>query len=451
MITNYNTIKKKTKNGCLNKLASLALSSTAIISATLPAQALTINFTYDTGVTYEQKVAAELVSRYWSDHLLDDGTVNIHLTMASASKLPSNVLGGAIPAFNSYNYTNFVTNLSNDRISANDFTALANLPGHQGSGTWGAWVEAPWVSSDKISLTRANAKALNLINKNSTALDGIILLSDLSNISPTWQYDYLSTSVGSTRFDYTTVLMHEVGHILGFVSGLDAVTVNNFTNTTERVNYITPFDLFRRSNFTTGLEGVDLGYGETTFFSINGGITNLGNLSTGSNSSINQYYTTYGTPDGFQTSHWKRNGTTVLGIMDPALGLGVRRQVSSLDLTALDVTGWNIDARQNSFSTLKTQAQQAASTKGNSTNATLIGEMFNQNRWGGGSSGGGFGQVQDLTTFLTQQGFFEIGTLWSKIPDDIASVPEPATNMGLIGVGLFAVGALKKRHLKSQA
>ena len=146
-------------------------------------------------------------------------------------------------------------------------------------------------------------------------------------------------TVADNSLDFVSVALHEVGHVLGFVSGVDdGDWLNVVTEARDKgkavkddaMKFATPLDLFRY-----GSEGqIDLSMGTEAYFSIDGGRTNLGNFSTGE-------YSDFG-GDGFQASHWKQSDDNSLGIMDPVLKLGQVRQISSLDTKAMDVMGWDV-------------------------------------------------------------------------------------------------------------
>ncbi|WP_339377763.1 NF038122 family metalloprotease [Calothrix sp. NIES-2100] len=408
-----------------------------VIGSSLPAQALKLNFTYDRGITTEEKQAAELAANIWEEYLTDNATINIHLKKSDASKLPSGVLSGSVPAFmNNVSYSNFYTALKSDRTidnnilnNTNDELAVANLPmSLLWSGITAKMEGLTSKSFNTLNLTRANAKALNLLDTNSSDLDGVIVFSDLMNTGFSWQNDYLSSSVGTNKFDLTSVLIHEIGHILGFVSGIDAVNDGNYSNTTDRSKYISAFDLFRKSSST--IDGqINMAYGgtgtSTPYFSMNGGYTAIANLSTGENEGLTSSFFFWNNyqPDGEQGSHWKRstNGVAV-GIMDPSLPTNTRRSLTNIDLQALDVIGYNrASSTFNSLSlsklsTLKSQAQTTVNGVVNSTPVTNINKMFKQNRWGGASSTTTLNQGQDLTDYLAQEGLFQVnnGTMWER-------------------------------------
>lgn len=137
--------------------------------------------------------------------------------------------------------------------------------------------------------------------------------------------------------------MHEIGHILGFVSGVDdpgwlTAVVDNQNNGTKidgkKLKFTTVLDMFRYSSSSTAQGRIDLSInGDNKYFSIDGGYTNLANFATGKETSLGS--------DGEQASHWKHQDNP-LGIMDPILNAGQRRQISNLDKKAMDVMGWDV-------------------------------------------------------------------------------------------------------------
>ena len=195
---------------------------------------------------------------------------------------------------------------------------------------------------NKMKLTSANSKALDIIEGDGDNLDGYIVMSDLSNQSNNVQWNYSplrEDSIEANKLDFVSVAVHEVGHVMGFVSGIDdGDWLNVVTQANEegkeikadKMKFATPMDLFRYSDENQ----MDFSMGADSYFSIDGGQSNLGNFSTG------EYQNMGG--DGYQASHWKHSDDDALGIMDPALKPGQVREVSALDITAMDVMGWDV-------------------------------------------------------------------------------------------------------------
>ena len=143
-----------------------------------------------------------------------------------------------------------------------------------------------------------------------------------------WDFDP-SDGIGAGLQDFVGVTIHEMGHALGFVSGVDDVDYF-ISHPLDLDGYaiFSVLDLFRYSAPGT----LDLSVGAASYFSLDGGVTSLGLVSTGS--AVNG-------GDGWQASHWKDN--LGLGIMDPtAKPAGQANTPTALDLVAFDAIGWNL-------------------------------------------------------------------------------------------------------------
>nr|MDJ0619957.1 NF038122 family metalloprotease [Calothrix sp. MO_192.B10] len=171
----------------------------------------------------------------------------------------------------------------------------------------------PVFVQDKGTWTR------DLVDPNAT--DGTIVL----NSNFTWDSDYSRTGeAGAQTVDILSVALHETGHIMGFVSGLDyTLEQNTLYSGQEQLSNFTPFDLFRFSE--------DSGIADLSgnLFSIDGGATIIATLS-------------QGTDSDYQASHWKRR-YNALGVMDPTLWYGERAEVSELDVQAMDGLGYDVN------------------------------------------------------------------------------------------------------------
>ena len=134
--------------------------------------------------------------------------------------------------------------------------------------------------------------------------------------------------------------LHEIGHVLGFVSGIDGIlNLETLYSGETEIDNFTVLDLFRFSSNSASVENSDgevsdVSIGGDAYFSVDGGETNLGDFSTGQQTALGG--------DGFQASHWKRL-KNAMGIMDPTLAFKERLSLSLLDLQAMDAVGWDID------------------------------------------------------------------------------------------------------------
>ena len=314
-------------------------TSAAVVGGDRAVQALTFNFSYEDGTSIDQIQAFKAAGDVWSSYFTDDITVNLHVEITNL--LPANVVGGALPGVtDNQNYGSFENAIYGDRSSTDDYTAYDNMPWD----SYDAKVNGQWLwNNTEIDLTRANSKALGLIDAHDTAIDGYIMMSDLSSTSTQWHYD-LDTPVAADKLDFYSVAVHEIGHALGFISGVDDTDVyyqsgsggddDDDDDAGYKTNSATSLDMFRQSSATTGngnWDKIDMSVGTDSFFSINNN-TNLANFSTGTDTTLGG--------DGKQASHWK-DQTDIIGIMAPTIGLGERREVTELDLRAMDVIGWD--------------------------------------------------------------------------------------------------------------
>ncbi|MEO1620017.1 MAG: NF038122 family metalloprotease, partial [Cyanobacteria bacterium J06632_3] len=320
------------------------------------------NFTYDPSVTLEQRVGFELAAAIWGTYLTDDVTINLHIGSSDSLGENGQAVGGAIPILHEQNYGVYQEYASADASSEHDDQALESL---QTGNTTDFFVNGQVVDGNNdILLTSAQAKALGMDEAltldngttwerdlvNPDALDGYILISN----SFDWNYDYLrSEEQPEGTLDFLSMALHEIGHQLGFVSGLDGtIDFETLYSGDTQISNFTALDLFRSSVDSTQLENPDgsvsdLSLGQNSYFSIDGGQTNLGEFSTGAD---------------YQASHWKRL-KDAMGIFDPTLAYQERLSIGYLDLQAIDVLGWDVDysavAAGLDVETLLQQAEQA--------------------------------------------------------------------------------------------
>ncbi|NEO41848.1 MAG: hypothetical protein F6J90_38215 [Moorea sp. SIOASIH] len=480
-------------------MMSLSLASAAVIGGNAPAQAIDFDFSYQPGTTLEQMLAFEMAGEIWSYYLTDDVTVKIHVEMTDG--LPSNILGGALPGLQkNKNYKTFRKKLKSDRTSEDDYIAYDSLQEHQYSDGntryHGVFESGEGWYNKNIALTNANAKAIKY-HSNNSLLDGYIVMNDTFN----WSYDYQRNApTPSDAVDFLSVAMHEIGHIFGFVSGVDSTILADndasYEMNLERLMRTTALDMYRYTNWSANINRIDMAYGVNALFSIDGGDTARAEFSEGKDPHLG-----FG-GDGYQASHWDGQGND-LGVMKPALGWAERSDISPLDLEAFDVIGWDLNSvvfgsdDRPSESNMTLNLNNLVNNAKN-TLADEIGDYLNDpnvdassidwyiandnetaGSWldedriqdvidmyesgygggsgggsGGGGSGGGSGSSGgggngndsgQVLGHVLEQGFFSDFN-WSTFNPDqgVAQVPDPGATSGLIGLGLFGIGGLFK-------
>jgi hypothetical protein len=292
-----------------------------------PANALTFNFTPAAGTSQQAIDGFTAAGNMWSSIFTDNVTININIDYLA---LGAGTLGQARSYSNYYGYQQFRTALAGDATTVDDARAVSSLANGStyktlinhtsdnpnGSGSLTAYT----YDSNWVEVNNANAKALGLIGN--SAIDADISFSSLF----TWDFDR-SNGITSGAFDFVGVAAHEIGHALGFVSGVDYI--DGAVDTAFQSSAIAALDLFRYSTASNAVGAIDITAGTSDkYFSLDNGATKIASFATG---------TVLG--DGRQASHWKDN--LGLGIMDPTTAAGEVLQITNNDAQALDTIGWN--------------------------------------------------------------------------------------------------------------
>jgi hypothetical protein len=330
--------------------ASLGFALMALVPPSASAQ-ITFNVTNSGTATPQMMTGFQEAANLWSTVVRDPITVNVKV---AAGGVPAGTLGATTSFFDPYSYSSVRSALVAGATSAADisstnalqaaptFSMLINRTANNPNGVVSATPyfdtglggpgQAGPENNNTIRLTSANAKALGLLPGNSNFSDGTIAFST----AVTFDFDR-SNGITAGQYDFVGLAAHEIGHLLGFTSGVELLISNAAApgKNDNQLPHVTALDLFRFSTRSTGAGG---GVGvidwtadtATKYFSTDGGLTPIANFSTGSQ---------FG--DGNVAGHWKVNAVP-LGIMDPTIAPGEFVQFSVNDLMAFDVIGYDL-------------------------------------------------------------------------------------------------------------
>ena len=357
----------------LVKLTTIALLATTA----MPVGALTIKLNDVGGVgagtnaLHDFRVAAE----YWQSQFKNDVTVNLNVGFStlgprtlgstgsdyyvgSASSIEAGIIANAktttaiaaamhLPTLNGGALSVITPGYNDvaDKLGVNARTRLYDNDGGYNNRTLG--------------ITTANAKALGLIGDTTTP-DASVTFNNLF----TFDFDP-SDGITAGSINFVQVAIHEIGHALGFVSGVDGYDATGCPNgpgcatdplyDAQNDWWGSSLDLYRySSNPGTMLssDGTIHAAGPTLdwsirnaatdgssytnpYFSIDGGATRLfNNLESRGSFNSNSY----------QASHWRSAtiaGQPYLGIMDPVGASDKDYAVTALDMAAFNAIGWD--------------------------------------------------------------------------------------------------------------
>ncbi|WP_395142389.1 NF038122 family metalloprotease [Armatimonas sp.] len=321
-------------------LIRLGFSALALLNLTGSSRALTFNLIPVAGTSQQAIDGFTAAGARWSALFTDNVTVNLQIGF---SALGAGILAQAGSTQADYTYTNVRSALITDANSADDALAIANLPNRNGGTSFGVmmnrttdnpngvnsatpFLDTTGANTNTVHMSNANAKALGLLAGNNAAQDATI------TFSTTFSWDFDPTdgiTVGA--YDFVGIAVHEIGHSLGFLSGVDILDGNGSGFSSNAFTFVSTLDLFRRSALSVANGGNDtidwVADNTNKYFSLDGGTTNLGLFSNGRN---------FG--DGRQASHWKDN--LGLGVMDPTAGTGELLTITARDIQGFDVIGW---------------------------------------------------------------------------------------------------------------
>lgn len=274
------------------------------VAVSIPAAAMTITPIWDSSVTSLANAstienAFSAVARDYAQSFSNPVNVYINVSWGKVAgqALPSNAVGAS--STNLYGYFSYAqvkslltTAAASSPANAALATAVDNLPAAAPSGV------------SKYVIASAEAKALGIVSATLSSPDGYIGFA-----GGTSGYSFGTSGAIGSVYDFQSVAAHEIAEVLGRLSGVD------------NGNWRTPFDLFRYS--APGTLGYN--YRSASYFSIDGGRTALNNFNYSSH--------------GGDRSDWATTGTSS-DASDAFISKGQRKNISAVDLTALDVLGW---------------------------------------------------------------------------------------------------------------
>ncbi|WP_457426038.1 NF038122 family metalloprotease [Roseateles sp. P5_E7] len=305
------------------------------------AQALDIVFK-DVGATAmssQQFAAFESAASFWESKLTDNVTVYINIGF---DDLGGNTLGSATWTYYQASYGNLRGRLAADAKSATDTSAVGHL---QAGSSLSFLATQPdlttrldndgSLNNSTLKLTAANAKALGFTDTATDAGSPDASIKFSTGFASNFAYTRVNGGVPSDKLDFITVAEHEIGHALGFVSGVDGIdycldhaaqcgTAGGF----ESSPWFSTLDLYRYSAPNT--LNLAVGGDPRPYFSVDGGASAILAFSTG---------TYHG--DGNQASHFVADAPVLL---DPFVHYGQSRDATATDLRAMDAIGWDVTA-----------------------------------------------------------------------------------------------------------
>jgi hypothetical protein len=275
---------------------------------TQPIRALTFNLTYDSSVTSQTnaaqiETAIGIATQTIQTLYTNSSTVNVTVYWGAAGPFSGGIDLGAsqTEAIGDYTYAQLTNALNAARTTVADSNAVASLP------------PSDPIAGNVWIMAEAEAKALGLssifgLDPNDTnSNDGAIgFASDVS-----YTFDSTNRAVAG-EFDFISVAEHELTEVMGR---------DNF-GLNENDLYV-PYDLFRFTASGTRSFNVN---DSNVYFSTDNGVSVLKDFNPNNGGDI-QDWTTSTPPDSY----------------DAYISSGVSGKLSSADLTAVSIIGYNLN------------------------------------------------------------------------------------------------------------
>jgi hypothetical protein len=290
----------KTKHGALAAGAALL----GLLAATA-GQAMTIIPIYDSSITSRGNAAAieaafGAVATEFDRAFAPNVTVKIGVSwgkVAGYTLAPSDIGESRAPLLSGYSYTD-ITDLFRADAAANPrdvnmVTLASHLPRSNPAGSRG------------YDIPYAEAQAVGYLPATIRSDSGYVGFSS----SAAWDFSP-SNGISAGTYDFEGVAAHEISEVLGRITGLSS----------SNPTYATPVDALRYS--APGVSSFS--YTNSAYFSINGGLTNLG---------------TFNAAGGGDRTDWR---SIVADAQDAFFSPGVNYALTAADKTMLDVLGWGV-------------------------------------------------------------------------------------------------------------
>ncbi|MGE9295381.1 MAG: NF038122 family metalloprotease [Puniceicoccales bacterium] len=282
----------------------------------------------------------------WASLFSDPITVNLYLDVKS---------GQGSLAFASTVSTPIATAnvkywLGQDRTTDRDNIAFQNLPiqagfvyttnENQNSNVRQGVNTSTATINTTMLVSRANQKALGALAPHDPGNDASLRVSS----SFDWDFDR-SDGIEPGKYDFVGVMMHEIGHAMGFLSGVDKLDTNPPLD--PNAASVTVLDLFRQSAASVALAAstpgvfvpvADFAFGypivnniqSPVYLSYDGGQTAIHDLAGGA------------IHTGEQASHFTYTGSQDLAtLMRASTHSGILNNFTEADIAAFDIIGFD--------------------------------------------------------------------------------------------------------------
>lgn len=299
------------------------------------ANALTINLIESGYIPPEAQQGYRAAADYWQSVLTNNATVNIIVKYDAVNAVSQSFVATTI--YNVQSWENLVSG-SQSNFALDQNLVLPSITNGSVDFITQAPSDYPHYYTDAeagrfLLIDKAALKAAYNSNFQSSVTDGLIELGGLP-----FDFDPRD-GIDAGKLDFVEFTLHEMGHVLGFTSGVDAYFSGETESMVVNAPNFMPLDMFRYSHDLWGLAPgtapvLDLSFGQElnpSYFSIDGGQTAL-------------FGNSFSSGSPYQASHWTDPGPgTAMGVMVPSYCDGCVRDVTALDLAAMDAIGWNLN------------------------------------------------------------------------------------------------------------